>query len=235
MKIYEQSAYESIKAMYPVWYARFYEMDSIWRICGAELDRIRSGIEQVVDNSFVATADPTTIEQLEEFLYVAYDSKRSIEERRSMVASFFVGQGHIGQAQIKEIVRAFVSGDITVKLLGGSVHVAIRQTTDAEFVLKDCIAMLKKRLPAHLGLLVEYSPCVARVQNSNSFGLYDLGLEHTIRTYLDEPVYLDGQQTLDGTWHVGSVWKQRPHLEQFGYGFMVANRETITATITTEG
>lgn len=92
MRLYDNapsSAYEELKTFYPVWYREVLEMDAIWHALGMHLDGLRDGVIKAVDNCFINTANEDTIAQLENFLYITYEGKRTIEERRALVASFF--------------------------------------------------------------------------------------------------------------------------------------------------
>ena len=109
MRLYDNapsSAYEELKTFYPVWYREVLEMDAIWHALGMHLDGLRDGVIKAVDNCFINTANEDTIAQLENFLYITYEGKRTIEERRALVASFFIGNGHIGNRKSKNLCVA---------------------------------------------------------------------------------------------------------------------------------
>jgi hypothetical protein len=155
MRLYEHawpSKYEEIKTWYPVWYREFLEMDALWRAFGGQLDEAQAGIVQAVDNNFIDFADAQALTRLESFLGIEYDGPRTPVERRNVLKAFVVGNGHIGQKQIKELVSAFTDGEIEIALAGGMVRVAVTRDFGDRFSLYDCHLVLDRRIPAHLAL-----------------------------------------------------------------------------------
>ncbi len=231
MKLYDNtlgSNYDELLTYYPAYYREVREMEGLLRAFGAELDGIRTGNIRAVDNCFIMSADRKSIALYESFLGITYDGTRTLDERRSMVASFFVGNGHIGQRQIKELVSAFVTGDVTVSLIGGTIHVVIRQSKDTGFVLGDCLYVLGKRIPAHLGLVAVYIPPTFIFKNKNCVRLDGFGVEASFRTYISERVYLNGERSLDGSWHMGVDFERVPTLEAVGIEVGIKHIEKIT-------
>ena len=159
MKLYDnayKSSYEELQTYYPVWYREVKEMDAIWRAEGKQYDEIRDAIIRGIDNNFVYWADAETISKWENFLYITYDSPRTLEARRAYVAALLAGGGHIGEPEIKGIVWAFTRSDCDVSLETGggegTNHLSItvrRGDTDALF-MGDLDTVLGRKLPAHL-------------------------------------------------------------------------------------
>lgn len=155
MRLYDnapRSGYEELKTFYPVWYRDVQEMDALWRVFGNRLDDIQLGLKQAINNCYISTADEETIKRFEEFFYITYDGPRTLEERRALVASFFIGNGHIGEQEIKELMSAFTSGDIAVALVGGTVEISVTRELSDRFNLSDSTFVILKRIPAHLNL-----------------------------------------------------------------------------------
>lgn len=203
MRLYEHSKsnFDEIKDYYPVWYRDVLEMSGIWKTMGKQLDSVRDGIIQAVNNAFISTADAETISKLEKFLYITYDGPRTLEERRALIASFFIGSGHIGEKELKEIVSAFTTGEITVSLVGGSIEISVTREISERFNLSDCSFIVGKRIPAHLGLLFNDVLLPIRLINKESF--YLRAVDFLIRFYNgvgNLPVRLNGDSLLDGTW-----------------------------------
>ena len=64
MRLYENSVpntYDEIKTWYPVWYRDVLEMDALWQALGSQLDKVRNGIIQAIDNNFIDRADTETL------------------------------------------------------------------------------------------------------------------------------------------------------------------------------
>ena len=160
MRLYDNafpSTYDEIKTWYPVWYQDVLEMDAIWRVLGKRLDEIQAGIIQAIDNNFIDLADVETIKKLEEWFGIVYDGPRTLVERRSVVKAFIVGNGHIGQEQIKEIIATFIDGKIEIELIGGMIQITVTRDVVDRFNLYDCRLILDKRIPAHLRISLNYT------------------------------------------------------------------------------
>ena len=84
------SAYEELKTFYPVFYRDVFEMDAIWRAAGGGLDEIEDGVDAVVNNNFVSLMDTDALAQMETFLGIPLNQKRTLEARRKLVASYFI-------------------------------------------------------------------------------------------------------------------------------------------------
>ena len=109
------SAYEELKTFYPVFYRDVFEMDAIWRAAGGGLDEIEDGVDAVVNNNFVSLMDTDTLAQMETFLGIPLNQKRTLEARRKLVALYFIGGNHIGSQEIKDIVFGYTGASSSVE------------------------------------------------------------------------------------------------------------------------
>lgn len=205
MKLYENawpSKYEEIKTWYPVWYREVLEMDAIWRAFGRQLDAVQAGIIQSVDNNFIDYADAQAISKLEAFLGVTYDGPRTLTERRNVVKAFILGNGHIGQKEIKELVSVFTNGDIQVALVGGKIEVTVTRDFGDRFNLYDCHLVLDPRIPAHLalGLVDNLLPVNVRNNERLIFRDFKTGISVKEGSAQVSGVSLNGERMLDGSW-----------------------------------
>ena len=148
------STYEEIKQFYPSWYSEVKEMDAIWRVQGIELDAIRTALERIISNSYIATADESTIAGLEKFLGITPGVAQSLEERRQVLASSFKGAGsHIGAPEIREITERFTEeGKITIGFASGVIHVTVEKEYNSVCNYLSCQTVLFNSIPAHLRL-----------------------------------------------------------------------------------
>ncbi len=146
------SAYEELKTFYPVFYRDVFEMDAIWRAAGGGLDEIEDGVDAVVNNNFVSLMDTDALAQMETFLGIPLNQKRTLEARRKLVASYFIGGNHIGAREIKDITRAFTEGTCEVSFVGGTVYIHVKSDIKDTPPEDDYYYILRKKIPAHLGV-----------------------------------------------------------------------------------
>lgn len=212
MRLYDNapsSSYEELKTFYPVWYRDVLEMDALWRVFGNRLDGIQAGLVQAISNCYINTADEATIRRLEGFLYITYDGPRTLDERRALVASFFIGNGHIGEREIKEIVGAFTAGDISVSLAdGGVIEISVTRELSDRFNLSDCFFIISKRIPAHLGIVFHDILLPIRFVNKERFIFEQI--DFSSRFYnggSSEPIFIEGRRLLDGTWKLDQMFR----------------------------
>ena len=146
------SAYEELKTFYPVFYRDVFEMDAIWRAAGGGLDEIEDGVDAVVNNNFVSLMDTDALAQMETFLGIPLNQKRTLEARRKLVASYFIGGNHIGAREIKDITRAFTEGTCEVSFVGGTVYIHVKSDIKDTPPEDDYYYILRKKIPGHLGI-----------------------------------------------------------------------------------
>ena len=149
--------YEEIRSLYPLWLRGFLEFDAIFSAGAGMLEECAAGIRRFADNQFVMKCDEETLRELEEFLGIAYDYARGDIERRRLIVSHFVGNGRFGVREIREIVAVFTNSPCNVRYENGMISVVITRDINDTFILSDCISILRKRKPAHLGLEVMLS------------------------------------------------------------------------------
>ena len=179
MLLYEnavKSNYEEIKTMYPVWYWDIFDMDVLWKIYGRKFDEIQEDISQAVNNNFIDYADSRTITDYEIFLYITYDGARTLAERRAVVKAFMLGNGHIGQKEIKELISVFTDGEITVAFANGIIQVSVTRDWADRFNLYDCHLVLDKKIPAHLALGLTDKPYPIKFFTDDKFIFIDLNV-----------------------------------------------------------
>lgn len=142
--------YEEQKGMYPVWYVEVLEMDNIMRVTAEQHGQLKANYTQMLDNIYPTRADARTTRDLEEFLYLPTDVTKALKERRAIVQAHFLGHGHFGEPEIKDLLATFSKGAVTVDLIGGTIVIAIEDLHD--FNALDFYAIIEQRKPAHLGL-----------------------------------------------------------------------------------
>ena len=195
-----ENTYKELRSYYPMLYWEFKEMDAIWRSMGDELDNIQNGIVSFVLNNYIQNADEEVLARWEKFLWITYDGERTLNDRRSVILQFFNGYGHIGEQEIKEIIWAFTVGDIVVELIGGTINITVTRDLAEKFILSDCMFILKKRIPAHLGIEFMDVWLPIRFHTGNVFFLRRIKFLSSFYNYSDDIVILNGRHNLDGLW-----------------------------------
>ena len=172
------SAYEELKTFYPVFYRDVFEMDAIWRAAGGGLDEIEDGVDAVVSNNFVSLMDTDVLAQMETFLGIPLNQKRTLEARRKLVASYFIGGNHIGAREIKDITRAFTEGTCEVSFVGGTVYIHVKSDIKDTPPEDDYYYILRKKIPGHLGIYtnieIEFSEQLYVGSNALEGNRYDI-------------------------------------------------------------
>ena len=218
MRLYDNaypSTYEEIKTWYPAWYRDVLEMDALWRVWGGQLDEIQAGIIRAIDNNFIDYADAETLAKLETFFHITYDGPRTLTERRNMIKAIILGQGHVGQKEIKELIAVFTNGKIDVELIGGMVRITVTRDFGDNFNLYDCHFILDNRIPAHLALDMVDKLLPVSVFNENGFIFRDLKIALAVknRSLIVDGIKLDGERVLDGTWELDSIRPGIPFID----------------------
>lgn len=164
MSLYNNiNAYEQISSFYPRWYLDFYEMREIIRIEALVAENVQKAIDLILDNHFLDTLNTEKASELEKYLNISDVSDRSIEERRKIIKSYFLGRGKLSLSQIIAIVQALSGGIVTGSFsLGDSSanhYIKLRiSKCDIKAMLVDIIATLRERVPAHLWVEIYYTP-----------------------------------------------------------------------------
>ena len=151
------NVYEELKTFYPVFYRDVFEMDAIWRSAGGKLDEIEAGVDAAANDTFISMMDAAALSDMEAFLDIAPNKNRTLEVRRKLVASYFVGANHIGAPEIKELVRGYTGDTPEVKFSKGRIYVCISPPYESAFFSSDIIECLLRKIPAHLALSLSLS------------------------------------------------------------------------------
>ena len=159
------SVYEELKTFYPVFYRDVFEMDAIWRAAGGKLDEIEAGVDAAANDTFISMMDAAALSDMEAFLDIAPNKNRTLEVRRKLVASYFVGANHIGAPEIKELVRGYTGDTPEVKFSKGlatkrmySQHTRQPLRSVRQFLARcDCLELLSRELSARRHMLREHS------------------------------------------------------------------------------
>lgn len=148
--------YEELITYYPRFYRDVLEMDAILRSEGRLADGIQDGIKTILSNSFVSTANEDTLTMLEKFLGLQLQKQRTVEERRRILMSFFVGMGKVSASRIVELIKAYTGADINCEFYpfdaegNNRLDIKFDRGSEANIYIADIYTLLAKMLPAHI-------------------------------------------------------------------------------------
>lgn len=143
--------YEEVRGFLPDYYNDIVEMQAYLNSLGNKLDSAEEANQRVLNNNFVYSADEETIERLERYLFLPVEKTKPLDDRRRLVASFFIGFGKISATKIKDIVYQFTNAIPEVDFKDSTIFVEIERGSTKSLYLVDVATILSRRLPAHLG------------------------------------------------------------------------------------
>ena len=163
-----ESTYEELVSFYPAFYRDVLEMKAILEANGRVCDTVIDTINGILENAFVNSADEATISRLEAFLNVTPTAGSSLEERRRLVYSFFVGFGKMSASKIKETIRALTGADSSVSFEetddagNNSLIIEFERGENPEISLDDINTVLSRKIPAHVAYetYLKYKPAM---------------------------------------------------------------------------
>lgn len=159
MKLYDKywpSNYDELITYYPRFYRDVLEMDAILRAHGGVADGLEDDIEQVYLNSFIDYADEATITSLEKFLGIGLNKQRTLEERRRLVKSFFVGFGKVSATMLEEMIESYTGAEVSSRFEASdeegnnALYLDFERGGVEMLYMSDIIFLLEKKIPAHI-------------------------------------------------------------------------------------
>lgn len=159
MKFYDKyfaNNYEELITYYPRFYRDVFEMVEILKAHGGVADELEANIEQTYLNSFIDYADEETIEQLEKFLMIGLNKSRTLEERRRLVKSYFVGFGKVSASMIAEMIQSYTGASVDIKFEpfddegNNMLYIHFQRGNEPTLYMSDINLLLSKKMPAHI-------------------------------------------------------------------------------------
>ena len=147
--------YNELKSYLPTFFAQITDVEYFLQSAGKQMDSVDADAFRMRDNNFILLADEETIARWERFMGITYDERRTLTDRRNLIISFMTSTGKIGATEIKDIVRVFTPSPVQVTLANSVVSVKITRDISETFILSDCYAILRKKVPCHLELKIE--------------------------------------------------------------------------------
>lgn len=179
MSLYKNvNAYEQISSFYPRWYLDIYEMNEILKIESLVATNIQNAIDLILDDHFLDTINEDKVTELEKYLGITSSTDRTIEERRNLIKTYFLGRGKLSVSQLVAIVKALSGGEVTGSFSQGNSnrdnYIKLKiSKCDIKNTLLDIISTLKDRVPAHLWVELYYEPRKVENYLSHKEGAYN--------------------------------------------------------------
>lgn len=246
---YYESGYEELITYYPRFYRDVYEMREILKAHGRVTDELENNIERTFFNFFILTADLETVEVWERTFGITYDETLTLDQRRHVILGKLGGFGHIGEPEIRAIVRQYTDKGESVDFRNGTVVVTLEELL---FGRANLMETLRSRIPAHLALLLAiHFHEIIEESNVEKFKTDALHMKFAITSYGGNVIRLDGEKHLDGSWILQQAfqgvtqWRTQistaiqeqekitPQLALGGAGARTENRMEVTAIIPT--
>lgn len=165
MKFYERyfaGNYEKLLTYYPRFYQDVWEMREILKAQGRLADELEDDIEQVFLNCFLDYANEAAICRLEQFLKLKQRSGQTLDERRRVVKSYFLGFGKLSASLLAEIIQNVAEcppPNIRLEPIDNAGNNALlidfesyENSAQKLAVLQEILA---KKIPAHLKMLLK--------------------------------------------------------------------------------
>lgn len=186
MKFYEKyyaSNYEELITYYPRFYRDVFEMVEILKAQGRIADGMEGNIEQAFLNGFIDYADEATISKLERFLEIGLNRNRTLEERRRLVKSYFIGFGKISASLICQMIGAYTNAPVSCRFEpfdeegNNLLYIDFQRSGNETIYMSDILTLLSKKLPAHIAyrpeLVYRFPVVIGRKRTYYRYG-YDL-------------------------------------------------------------
>lgn len=159
MKFYDKyfaNNFEELITYYPRFYRDVFEMVEILKAHGRVADGIETNIEQTYLNCFIDYADEATIAQLEKFLNIGLNKSRTLEERRRLVKSYFVGFGKVSASMISEMIQSYTGAQVDIRFEpfdeagNNMLYINFKRGDEPTLYMSDINLLLSKKIPAHI-------------------------------------------------------------------------------------
>lgn len=159
MKFYEKyfgCNYEELITYYPRFYREVFEMVEILKAHGKIADELEDNIEQTFLNCFIDYADETTIAKLERFLEIGLNKSRTLEERRRLVKSFFVGFGKVSASMLAGMIQSYTGASVKSRFepcddeKNNMLCIDFQRGNEPTLYMSDINLLLSKKIPAHI-------------------------------------------------------------------------------------
>ncbi len=153
---FDASCYEELLRYYPQFYRDVYEMVEILKAQGKLADKLEGSVEQIVANAYIDTADAATISRLEKFIGIKLQKVGTLEERRRIVKSYFVGAGKVSASMIKDMIHAYTNAGVNIRFEAADaagnnkLYIDFDRGIEENVYLDDIQTLVSAKIPAHI-------------------------------------------------------------------------------------
>lgn len=168
MKFYDkyyENNYEELITYYPRFYREVFEMVEILKANGRIDDELEANIEQTYLNNFIDFADEATIAKLEKFLMIGLNKSRTLEERRRLVKSYFVGFGKVSASMLAEMIQSYTGAGVESRFEtsdeegNNTLYINFQRGKEPTLYMSDINLLLGKKIPAHINWQAAVTYC----------------------------------------------------------------------------
>lgn len=199
----QRSGYEELLSYGPRFYKDFLEMDTNYRLGGYTLDVAAEGLEALMRNQFIDSADEETIERLEKWLGITTDSTSTLEERRARVMTYWNGTDKLSGSSIKRLAQTY-SGSSTSPTVVMTTHLTITVPVDEDSSvdLTDFLALIGKMIPTHIAYyIIQSTEMEVDASTLEEFILQNINIRTAISFWgcqlMDGSILMDGSVLMD--------------------------------------
>ena len=140
---------------------------------GHELNNIRDGLDNVIDDAYLSTMSENRIMQWENMLGIRPLEGTTFEDRRETIIARIRGQGKLNTALINNIVKTFTGGTAISWVENSVLYVEITPPpNNKQFVFENVEQELRYRIPAHLNFNI-YRNYATWGDIKNNFNTWD--------------------------------------------------------------
>jgi len=153
---YYDCTYDELVTYYPTFYNEVKEMQAVLKAEGNLIDDVKSGIETVFGNCFIDSADEKTIAKLETFLHIHMHGERSLDDRRRLVKSYFVGSGKLSASLLSDIIGTYTGAASKCRFEpcdiegNNALYIDTERGAETNFYASDIMELIRAKLPAHI-------------------------------------------------------------------------------------
>ena len=149
------NANERMLSYYPEVIKQIEEINAITNSEGYEFDELKLQSEDVLNNAYLLTIGEDRIAEWEKLLSIRPLVNSTLQNRRDTIIARIRGQGKLNTDTINSIVKAFTGGYAECEMLLNAITVQITPPPENKnFQIEDVKQELRRRLPAHIDLLV---------------------------------------------------------------------------------
>ncbi|MDD2979520.1 MAG: DUF2313 domain-containing protein [Hespellia sp.] len=149
----ERSGYEELLSYGPYFYRDILEMDTNYKFAGSTLDIMAEGLETIIRDQFVDSADEETISRMERWLEILVKEGRTLEDRRKKVKLIWNGGEKLSGKLIKNMVKSYTGCDETPEVrMTTFLSVKAQAKEENVIYLSDLLEQMERMKPAHIRL-----------------------------------------------------------------------------------